>query len=95
MTDLVYTKMNLKLKSISFLYILQNESVTCEQHCLESVATTVNMWDACALELMDSGRYKTKECTCKEKWSEQCGEVRHRRRWRPLFNAILELLLKW
>lgn len=27
----------------------------------------MNKWDACALELMDSGRYKIKECTCKEK----------------------------
>lgn len=67
MAVLIYIEMNLELKSISFLYILQNESVTCEQHCLESVATTVNKWDASALELMDSGRYKTKECTCKKK----------------------------
>lgn len=67
MAVLIYIEMNLKLKSISFLYILQNESVTCEQHCLESVATTVNKRDASALELMDSVRYKTKECTCKKK----------------------------
>lgn len=30
------------------------------------MATTVNKWDASALELMDSGRYKTKECTRKK-----------------------------
>lgn len=27
----------------------------CEQQCLESVATAVNKWDACAVELTDSG----------------------------------------